>query len=139
MANHPSALKRHRQSEKARIANRSVRAKLRTMVRQLREAVASGDKAAADGKLREAASQLHKAASKGVLQRILDAIKEGEYDTAVRAFLVVGNGRAFSGGADISEFGLPPVVGLASLPGLASYMDTVTKPIVAAIHGLHFF
>jgi 3-hydroxyacyl-CoA dehydrogenase len=74
-------------------------------------------------------------ASKGVLQRILDAIKEGEHDTAVRAFLVVGSGRAFSGGADISEFGLPPVVGLASLPGLASYMDTVTKPIVAAIHG----
>ncbi|MEO8631436.1 MAG: enoyl-CoA hydratase-related protein, partial [Betaproteobacteria bacterium] len=74
-------------------------------------------------------------ASKGVLQRILNAIKEGEHDTAVRAFLVVGSGRAFSGGADISEFGLPPVVGLASLPGLASYMDTVTKPIVAAIHG----
>lgn len=69
MANHPSALKRHRQSEKARLANRSVRAKLRTMVRQLREAVAAGDKEAADGKLREAASQLHKAASKGVLHR----------------------------------------------------------------------
>ena len=40
---------------------------LRTMVRQLREAVAAGDKTAADGKLREAASQLHKAASKGVI------------------------------------------------------------------------
>jgi small subunit ribosomal protein S20 len=39
------------------------------MIRQLREAVASGDKDAADGKLREAASQLHKAASKGVLHR----------------------------------------------------------------------
>ena len=67
MANHPSALKRHRQSEKARLANRSVRAKLRTMVRQLREAVAAGDKEAAAGKLREASSQLHKAAAKGVL------------------------------------------------------------------------
>ena len=69
MANHPSALKRHRQSEKARIANRSVRAKLRTMVRQLREAVASGDQDASAAKLREATSQLHKAASKGVLHR----------------------------------------------------------------------
>ncbi len=69
MANHPSALKRHRQSEKARIANRSVRARLRTMVRQLREAVASGDKEAAESKLREASSQLHKAAGKGVLHR----------------------------------------------------------------------
>lgn len=69
MANHPSALKRHRQSEKARLANRSARAKLRTMIRQLREAVASGDRTAAEGKLRETASQLHKAASKGVLHR----------------------------------------------------------------------
>ena len=69
MANHPSALKRHRQSEKARLANRSVRARLRTMVRQLREAVAAGDKDNAEAKLREAASQLHKAATKGVLHR----------------------------------------------------------------------
>jgi len=73
--------------------------------------------------------------SKGVLQRILDAIKEGEHDPNVRAFLVHGSGRAFSGGADISEFGKPYPVGMATLPALASYMDTVTKPIVAAIHG----
>jgi 3-hydroxyacyl-CoA dehydrogenase len=73
--------------------------------------------------------------SKGVLQRILDAIKEGEHDPAVRAFLIVGSGRAFSGGADISEFGKPRVVGLAMLPDLCAYMDTVTKHIVAAIHG----
>ena len=73
--------------------------------------------------------------SKGVLQRILDAIKEGEHDSAVKAFLVIGSGRAFSGGADISEFGLPPAIGMANLPALANYMDTVTKPIVAAIHG----
>ena len=69
MANHPSALKRHRQSEKARIANRSLRAKLRTMIRQLRESVAAGDKEGVDAKLREASSQLHKAASKGLLHR----------------------------------------------------------------------
>jgi 3-hydroxyacyl-CoA dehydrogenase len=73
--------------------------------------------------------------SKGVLQRILDAIKEGEHDPAVRAFVVTGAGRCFSGGADISEFGKPPVVGMANLPALATYMDTVTKPIVAGIHG----
>ncbi|PWT75094.1 MAG: 3-hydroxyacyl-CoA dehydrogenase [Proteobacteria bacterium] len=73
--------------------------------------------------------------SKGVLQRVLDAIKEGEHDPAVRAFVIHGAGRAFSGGADISEFGRPYPVGLATLPVLANYMDTVTKPIVAAIHG----
>jgi 3-hydroxyacyl-CoA dehydrogenase len=73
--------------------------------------------------------------SKGVLQRILDAIKEGEHDHEVRAFVITGAGRCFSGGADISEFGKPPVVGMANLPVLATYMDTVTKPIVAGIHG----
>jgi len=72
---------------------------------------------------------------KGVPQGILDAIKEGEHDPAVRAFLIVGGGRAFCGGADISEFGQPLPVGLATLPTLVTYMDTVTKPIVAAIHG----
>ena len=73
--------------------------------------------------------------SKGVLQRILDAIKEGEHDTAVKGFLIVGNGRAFCGGADISEFGKPAPIGLANLPQLVSYMDTVTKPMIAGIHG----
>ena len=66
--------------------------------------------------------------SKGVLQRILDAITQGEHDPEVRWFLVLGSGRAFSGGADISEFGRPPAVGMANLPALAAYMDTVTKP-----------
>ncbi|MCC7546414.1 MAG: enoyl-CoA hydratase/isomerase family protein [Burkholderiales bacterium] len=73
--------------------------------------------------------------SKGVLQRILDAIKEGEHDPAVKAFLIVGSGRAFCGGADISEFGKPSSVGLSTLPNLVSYMDTVTKPMIAGIHG----
>jgi 3-hydroxyacyl-CoA dehydrogenase len=73
--------------------------------------------------------------SKGVLQRVLDAVKEGEHDPRVRAFLLVGSGRAFSGGADISEFGQPAPVGLANLPAVANYLDTVTKPVIAAIHG----
>ncbi|HYC01339.1 MAG TPA: 30S ribosomal protein S20 [Candidatus Limnocylindrales bacterium] len=67
MANHPSALKRHRQSEKSRIANRSVRAKLRTLIRQLRETISTGDRDAASAKLNEVSRQLAKAATKGVL------------------------------------------------------------------------
>ncbi len=85
MANHPSALKRHRQSEKARLANRSTRAKLRTMVRQLREAVATGDKDGAAEKLRESTSQLHKAASKGVLHRRTAARQAGRLAKSVSA------------------------------------------------------
>ncbi len=67
MANHPSALKRHRQSEKARVANRSLRGRVRTLVRQLRESISGGDHEAASTKLREVSRELAKAASKGVL------------------------------------------------------------------------
>jgi 3-hydroxyacyl-CoA dehydrogenase len=72
---------------------------------------------------------------KGLLQGILDAIKAGDHDPAVRAFLLIGGGRNFSGGADITEFGKPPVPGMATLRDVLQYMDTVTKPIVAAIAG----
>ena len=73
--------------------------------------------------------------SKGLLQGVLDAIKEGEHDTAVKVFLLIGAGKNFSGGADITEFGKAPPPGLANLRDLVSYMDTVTKPMVAAISG----
>jgi 3-hydroxyacyl-CoA dehydrogenase len=72
---------------------------------------------------------------KGLLQGILDAIKAGDHDPAVRAFLLIGGGRNFSGGADITEFGKPPFPGMATLRDVLQYMDTVTKPIVAAIAG----
>ncbi|MGD8788703.1 MAG: 3-hydroxyacyl-CoA dehydrogenase NAD-binding domain-containing protein [Burkholderiales bacterium] len=73
--------------------------------------------------------------NKGVLQRILDSIKEGEHDQHVSAFLLIGAGRNFSGGADITEFGKPHEPGLATLPDLLAYMDTVTKPIFGALSG----
>jgi len=73
--------------------------------------------------------------NKGVAQGILDAIKEGEHDQHISGFLLIGAGRNFSGGADISEFGKPLEPGKATLPDLLTYMDTVTKPIFAAISG----
>jgi len=73
--------------------------------------------------------------NKGVVQGILDALKEGDHDPHIRAFVIVGGGRNFSGGADISEFGKPYDPGKATLPDVLIYMDTVTKPIVAAISG----
>ena len=73
--------------------------------------------------------------NKGVLQRILDSIKEGEHDQHVNCFLLIGGGSNFSGGADITEFGKPHEPGLATLPDLLAYMDTVTKPIFAALSG----
>ena len=73
--------------------------------------------------------------NKGLLQDVLDAFKEGDHDHHVRAFVIIGGGRNFSGGADISEFGKPYDPGKATLADLLAYMDTVTKPIVAAISG----
>jgi len=67
VANHPSALKRHRQSRKRRTANRSVRSELQTLVREVREAVAAKDKKKAQASLKIVSVALAKAASKGKL------------------------------------------------------------------------
>jgi 3-hydroxyacyl-CoA dehydrogenase len=75
------------------------------------------------------------AVNKGVPQAILDAIKQGEHDPHIRAFLLIGAGKNFCGGADISEFGKPRDPGKATLPDVLAYFDTVTKPIFAALSG----
>ena len=67
MANHPSALKRHRQSEKRRLRNRAVKTRLRHFVRAVRAVVASRDPAAAAQTLAQASRELAKAVTKGVL------------------------------------------------------------------------
>jgi small subunit ribosomal protein S20 len=67
MANHFSALKRARQTETRSARNRSNTSRLRTALRQLRESLAKGDKAAAESIFRETVSALDKAIQKGVI------------------------------------------------------------------------
>lgn len=69
MANHPSALKRHRQSVKKRASNQHVKSTVKGRVRAVREAAASKKPADAAPLLLTAVSQLDKAARKGVLHR----------------------------------------------------------------------
>ena len=69
MANHPSALKRHRQSEKRRLRNHAIKTRLRHLVRQVRAAVSTRDSDAAAKTLAGAARALDKAVTKGVLHR----------------------------------------------------------------------
>jgi small subunit ribosomal protein S20 len=69
VANHPSALKRHRQSERRRLRNQAIRSRLRTVVKQVRQAIASRDTAAAEAHLRTAARVIDKAVTTGVLHR----------------------------------------------------------------------
>jgi small subunit ribosomal protein S20 len=69
VANHPSALKRHRQSEKRRLRNRAIKTRLRHLVREVRTAVSATDAEAAAKSLANATRALDKAATKGVLHR----------------------------------------------------------------------
>ena len=69
------------------------------------------------------------AAVRGALVR---AIEAAEADPAVRAIVLAAEGRTFIAGADISEFGKPPVP--PSLPETIAALDAVSKPVVAAIH-----
>jgi small subunit ribosomal protein S20 len=67
MANHFSALKRARQTEKRTVRNRSNTSQLRTSLRDLRESLTKGDKKAAEETFRNTVSALDKAIQKGVL------------------------------------------------------------------------
>lgn len=67
MANHFSALKRARQTEHRTVRNRANTSRLRTQLRELREAIAKGDKQAAAQLYRTTVSVLDKAIQKGTL------------------------------------------------------------------------
>jgi small subunit ribosomal protein S20 len=69
MANHVSALKRARQTERRTVVNRTNKSRMRTAVRNLREALSSGDKQKATQAYRETVSVLDKSVQKGVLHK----------------------------------------------------------------------
>ncbi len=69
MANIKSQIKRNLQNEKARLRNKSVKSELRTVVRAVRAAIASGDAEAGQKALAVAGRKLDKAASKGVIHK----------------------------------------------------------------------
>ena len=69
MANHQSALKRVRQTETRTANNRMNRSRLRGALRQLREAIAAGNKQNAQAAYRETVSLIDKSIRKGVLHQ----------------------------------------------------------------------
>jgi small subunit ribosomal protein S20 len=69
MANHKSAEKRLRQTEKRTAINRARKSRVRTFVKKVEVAIASGDREAAQSALRLAQPELHRASSKGVLHK----------------------------------------------------------------------
>ena len=63
------------------------------------------------------------------LERALD-------DAAVTAIVITGAGKAFSGGADIREFGTPKAMAEPHLLSVIAALEASSKPVVAAIHSV---
>ena len=64
---------------------------------------------------------------------IMDNLKKAQADAAVKAVVIIGSAKAFSGGADIREFGKP--MSPPMLWDVNDQQDAMTKPLVAAIGG----
>jgi 3-hydroxyacyl-CoA dehydrogenase len=67
---------------------------------------------------------------------IVDGLDRAIADEHVKAIVVTGAGKAFSGGADIREFGSPKAVAEPNLLSLIAAFEQSPKPIVAAIHSV---
>jgi 3-hydroxyacyl-CoA dehydrogenase len=62
-------------------------------------------------------------------------IEQAVADPAVVAIVITGAGKAYSGGADIKEFGSPKAIAEPNLLSLIKLLEDCPKPVVAAING----
>ena len=69
-------------------------------------------------------------------QSIADGMERAWADASVKAIVLTGGGKAFSGGADIKEFGSPKAIAEPNLLSLIKLMESSAKPVVAAIHSV---
>ena len=67
---------------------------------------------------------------------ILQSLDQALADPAIKAVVVTGGERAFSGGADVKEFGTPLAAREPRLPVLIAAFENAPKPVVAAIAGV---
>jgi 3-hydroxyacyl-CoA dehydrogenase len=67
---------------------------------------------------------------------IADGLDKALADAAVKAIVITGAGKAFSGGADIREFGSPKSIAEPNLLSLIAALEASTKPTVAAVHSV---
>jgi 3-hydroxyacyl-CoA dehydrogenase len=63
------------------------------------------------------------------------AIERALADDSISAVVVTGAGKAFSGGADIKEFGSPRAIAEPNLLSLIKLVEASPKPVIAAING----
>jgi small subunit ribosomal protein S20 len=69
LAEHPSVIKRHRQSVKRRARNIDTKSKLRTLIKRARQAITVKNSETASAQIRLVDKALSKAVSKGIIKR----------------------------------------------------------------------
>jgi small subunit ribosomal protein S20 len=85
LANHRSAIKRHKQSELRRVRNSSVKSSIKTAVKKVRANVKEGDVKEAKASLAKTSSLLDRAVTKGVLHRRNASRRISRLTTAVNS------------------------------------------------------
>lgn len=85
MANTASARKRIRQTEKRTERNRARKSRMRTFLRKVEQAIASGDKGAAQAAFQAAQPELQRAATKGVVHDNTVARKLSRLSARIKA------------------------------------------------------
>ncbi len=73
------------------------------------------------------------ALSQAVRSGLVECVKTAETDPNIQVIVLICAGRTFIAGADISEFGKPPLE--PYLPDVLQTLDSCSKPIIAALHG----
>ncbi|AOW12180.1 3-hydroxyacyl-CoA dehydrogenase [Hydrogenophaga crassostreae] len=67
---------------------------------------------------------------------ITAGLEKAEADAAVKSIVITGAGKAFSGGADIREFGKPEALAEPNLLSVILAVEATTKPVIAAMHSV---
>jgi len=67
---------------------------------------------------------------------IMEGIERAQRDPGIKAIVLTGAGKAFSGGADITEFNTPKATQEPTLATVIKAVEASAKPVVAAIHGV---
>jgi small subunit ribosomal protein S20 len=85
MANHKSAEKRARQTEGRTAVNRARTSRIKTFVKKVETAIASGDKNAATDALRQAQPEIHRGVTKGVVHKNTASRKLSRLSARIKA------------------------------------------------------